>query len=1066
MKNILLLLLFISSSILAQGVIISARPPQLTIESKDLGAFELGTTATDSLLAIVNTRRLEIDSATTYGGVSATIYDSTLTYGDSLWFYITFSIDSVGNFTDYIYGYNTGLLTDTATVTYSVYSTVPSLTAPQNLAITDSSDGLYLDWDNDDDVNGFNIYRSTDDATYSLLTTVAASYYDDTDIIEALRYYYYVEGFTTDSTSSPSDTVNGLSLVTTGNYAAVIYIDSSATDSTTQDGSYDDPYSSLADVSWESLDEDYDSTNIRIFFKGGYQYVGGINMPDVDATESQPIIISSYGSTERYVLRQSSYTATTNIIRLTDLTNGSSYITFENAEINGYRWVSARKTSHITFDNIYCHFYTEADPYLASGTPFDVKYSDMNIYMTIKNSIFVGGVSASNVLDNLLDFQRSHSVLIENSYFKDVNHVLLGTDRANYITIRNNRFYNTYHGALNIQTDNTTPVTDYLVENNYFERNGFGDMYLTVNPQGTIANVYLNGQDIIFRNNLLTKTGGYGSYLNPALELRASSQGGTVSGVRVYNNNIYDNYSVGLRIYLQSTATGLTDNEIFNNAFIDNGEDELSGADSTSIVLTNYTLPVVSPTDNNITYNYFSSLDNSTYDQYRSAFYDANEYNSTDYSFSNNVDGAFSTVPFDDPTDSTVITYWDATGSQNFLDSLQINFNPTTALQNKGRHLATVTSTSGTNLTVSDGKVFFDGFSWLDGDSIVVTYSDGSKEYDRISSISGNVLTLNTGVTTGGSYVDVVNEQLGGYRNSGVDIGMFEYNENDTLAPSNLSFGEVYVSSDTARFLLNFRTNFATTSLSFQLAETNDTDELADNAVTPIPSPILGTSGISVTSHKNGSLDLGKTYYYRWVLTNSEGTTTGAIQTYVHNEPSEVTGNVVAYPSTDMDDHSYGGGGSYTTNRVGNYSGSSFATGIRFTDITIPFEATIDSAYIEVTANSSLSNTDCNTRTYGELRVSPDSVVTFEYSSVHMGSRDDSVTTAYTDTTLAAWTSETSYKIYVTSIVQELVDSSAYVSQPMAFFIKDNSSTSGAYRTFYNFENGSKYARIKVWFTE
>ena len=1078
-----LLFLFLSFNLFAQGIIFKA--PRINIPDVNLGVSDTSSTLdTNTVSATVNTRRCVVDSIVSSDTTTLkvqTIVSGLVEYGTTSNFTILTDISTEGNYSKSLYVYHTARQrVDTVSVTWSVQIGEGAISAPTSLAITDSADGLYLDWDNNtESISGYKIYRSTDNSTYSLLTTVTNSYYDDTDIIEALRYYYYVTAYKSTESSS-SDTVNSKSLVTLASYDAVIYIDSStAVVDTLQTGTYTAPYNSLSDVIWEDLDVDYASTKIKVFIKGGYEYLGGISMLDVDASASSPIIIDVYGSLERPTLRLSSYTSSTNIIQLaaTGGTTASSYITFKNMEVVGYRWVYARKTQYITFDNCYFHFYTEEDPYLASGTPFDVKYSDATpVYMTIKNCIFVGGISqdaAIDRLDNLVDFQRSNYVLVENNYFRNVNHVLLGTDRANYFVIRGNRFYNTLHGALNIQTDNSTPVTNYLVENNYFERSGIGYDDFDLNPQGSAAYVYLNGQYIIFRNNLIKQSGGHTSYTMPALDIKASSQGLSTSYNRVYNNTIYNNYGIGLQFLFSATGTEMTDNYVFNNAFVKNGDDELTyggslvGTDSTSIMIDDENL-TYSPSGNYVTYNYFGSEAKQIHSFSNvHQFYTSNAYTGTGISFSNNIDNSYSNVPFDDATDSISVVYWGANEEPNFLDSLALNFNPTSELQNTGRHVANITSTSGATITVDDAKPFFSGYSWLDGDSIVVTYSDGSFEYDRIGSISGSVLTLETGVTSGGLYVDVVNSQLGRYSGSGVDIGMFEYQTTDTLVPSNLSPFVVYASSDSASFGLNFYTNYGTTDVVFQIALTNDTDDLDANSTVPIPSPVLGTSESSTINHGVGSLALGQTYYYRWKLTNTKGTTTGSVQSYIHEAPTAVTGETSSILANNYDDLAYySGGTNNSVNYIGNVTPTSVNVALRFPSITVAQSSTIDSAFITVTANGDYSNTNCNLRVYGELRESPDSVLVFTPSGAVMAARSDSVTTAYVDTTMGAWTQDVEYRINVTTIVQELVNTHNYSSQPISFFIKDNASTTGANRRFYRYEDGSKYPRVNIFYTE
>ena len=1003
-------------------------------------------------------------------------------------------VSTVGNFSETITTDNTATNSDeSVTVTWSVQAAEGSISAPTSLAITDSADGLYLDWDNNtESISGYKIYRSTDNFTYSLLTTVVNSYYNDTDIIEALRYYYYVTAYKSTESAS-SDTVNSKSLVTLANYDAVIYIDSTA--GATRNGTYAQPYKYLSEVVWEDLDEGtYGSdTKIKIFIKGGYHYVGGIEMLDVDASANSPIIIDVYGSTERYILRPTVLTSTDYLIKFaqdnTDAGTGSTYITLKNAEIVSRKWINLQNGSYFTFDNCFFHHLSNTNPdYTApdGGLPFNHKWSSTapNIYLTVKNCIFEGAFYSYGAYSDMIGLRKSKYALFENNIFKNIPHVLLSTNSADYIVIRNNIFYNQYHANLNIQGE----CDYYLVENNYFIQGGLGKRFDAVQTGYFVqddlrAGLYLNGNNIIFRHNLVAKHGSprvtpsSSSYdFLTAIEMRSSVDAlGTVTPVyynRMYNNTVYNSYGVAFSMQLGGTDAGLGNysNTIFNNAFVVTGDETWktiysNNADSAAIWLydSHSTKDFVG---NIIEYNYVSNLTNQIL-YGTSTQYDINDLNNSAFVTSNNIYG--DTDVFDSPVDSISLTYWGANGSiDDFLDSLQTAFNPASELQNSGRHLATVTSntTSSATLPVSDGKAFFSGFGWLEGDSIRITYGE-SISYNRISSISGNTLYLaESGSYTSGSYVDLVNSQLGSYSGSGVPIGMFDYQTTDTLAPSSLLPFVVYATSDSANFGLNFKTNYGTTDVVFQIATYNSEDELNDNSFIPIPSPVLGSGGTSTINHGVNGLSLGQTYYYRWKLTNTKGTTTGSVQTYTHEEPIAVSGETNSSVANDYDDLGYYSGGTSSTNYVGDVSGTDVNTALRFPSITVAQSSTIDSAFITVTASGNYSGTNCNIRVYGELRESPDSVLVFTPSGAVMAARSDSVTTAYVDTTMGAWTQDVEYRFNVTSIVQELINTHNYSSQPISFFLKDNTSTASANRRFYNYESGSKYPRVNIFYTE
>lgn len=73
------------------------------------------------------------------------------------------------------------------------FTLVSQLQSPANLTIMSSSGKNTLTWDPADGVNLYNVYRSTDPyGTYSLITTISTTSYEDTDLSASDKYFYYV----------------------------------------------------------------------------------------------------------------------------------------------------------------------------------------------------------------------------------------------------------------------------------------------------------------------------------------------------------------------------------------------------------------------------------------------------------------------------------------------------------------------------------------------------------------------------------------------------------------------------------------------------------------------------------------------------------------------------------------------------------------------------------------------------------------------------------------------------------------------------------------------------------
>lgn len=812
-------------------------------------------------------------------------------------YYAKFNADvsTVGTFTD------TLTLNSTAKnnsknvlITWTVYADEPSGSpnAPTLLAITDSTDtdnGMGLNWaDNTElDLAHYIVEKSINGSDFEQADIAYTSNYLDANIIEALRYYYRVAAVDQDGNiSSYSSTVNAKSLTKASKWTTVIYIDSNA--SAGGNGSYLTPYNSTSSVTFTAL-----SAGTKIMFKGGYQYFGQLNFNNANGTSSSPIVLTSYGSQNRYKLRNSSYSSTTFV---TDASS-SNYLTIANAEIIGRKWLYGRTLSHLTIDNCNFKHYnnTNTDYTCPDGQPpVDLGYID-NAYLTFRNSILEGAFVSVGLYSDLVSVVRTSYYLFENNYFRNVPHVLLGTTSSSYGVIRNNRFYNLYHANLNVQGN----ANNILLENNYFEKAGIGidDGTLTSLGDKTVGGLYLIGSQLIFRNNILKKHGSPRSVYDylPGIDI-ISTYNVFLSYVvdsynnRIYNNTIYDNYSVGMRMWLSDTGTKLENIKTFNNAFVKNGDltwknYSIYEADSVQIMLFDDNSSVA-PSSNYFNYNYFgAALDNVYYQGEK----DANEVNTNGFYFTNNLAGSYNVYEFGSDSIITPLSWTPTQAGISFWDSLKVKFNPNSTLQDSGQHLTTVSSSvsSSTNLIVADSRVFFSGHGWLQGDSIVITKSS-SKEYSRISSInnSTNTLTLANAVTaSAGDYVDVVNSIQGEYNGDGVDIGAVEYYYIDTTpkAPQILAYNNTSVADDSMRLQITFKTNYSNTTVQLIL-NTDSLEILNGNYSQGInPSEISGSGGNTISYKIVTPVTQSVTYYYKWILTNSIGSTNSGVKSYVHS---------------------------------------------------------------------------------------------------------------------------------------------------------------------------------------
>jgi hypothetical protein len=144
---------------------------------------------------------------------------------------------------------------------------------------------------------------------------------------------------------------------------------------------------------------------------------------------------------------------------------------------------------------------------------------------------------------------------------------------------------------------------------------------------------------------------------------------------------------------------------------------------------------------------------------------------------------------------------------------------------------------------------------------------------------------------------------------------------------------------------------------------------------------------------------------------------------------------------------------------VGANSNNHYSTGIRFASVIIPNEATITAAYLTFVSAGNDSGTTCNANIYGENANNPATYSTY----TDFAGRE--LTSAVSWSGVGVWSLDSSYNSPdISTILQTIVDRAGWVSgNAMAFYIKDNSSSTSAFREPYSIEeNAGKAAKLHV----
>ena len=159
------------------------------------------------------------------------------------------------------------------------------------------------------------------------------------------------------------------------------------------------------------------------------------------------------------------------------------------------------------------------------------------------------------------------------------------------------------------------------------------------------------------------------------------------------------------------------------------------------------------------------------------------------------------------------------------------------------------------------------------------------------------------------------------------------------------------------------------------------------------------------------------------------------------------------YVSDGSDDaYVHSGGSIQLTGFIsfGEASGDRHA-GIKFRNVAIPRNSTINWANVYFIAAGTLTGTTCNARIYGEASANPNS---FSSYADFMGR---TLTSAYVDwNNVPAWTSGNQYvSPNIKTIIQEIVNRGDWDSgDNLALFFKNNGSSTGARRASYGYEDG------------
>ena len=495
---------------------------------------------------------------------------------------------------------------------------------------------------------------------------------------------------------------------------------------------------------------------------------------DTQLVAQNNAVYTSYG-TGRAKLQLPSLTTNDFVISAAS----KSGVAVSNLEIIGRRWVSVKGGSNLTFDNIYCHHYSTAEDHLAlDGT--GVFYGDYtyNLYLTVKNSIFIGGFPQVNVANDMFNFIKSSYILFENNYFRDFPHSLLGFGKgSHHIVIRGNRVYNTYHHGLYLLEDGSLEY-DFVVEYNFFERSGNGQRG-TNNPtlyNGEIGAFGMDSYNSIYRYNVVKRMGvPRRKWDNPGgARLNSPSH-----DVRVYNNVFdYPYETFTLTTNLDDGDNQLANNYIFNNAVTRGGDTSwvrFTGvnADSVQMLVWDWNT-TYNPSGNVEEYNYFGSDGNNLYSISPLIIRTTNTTDFTGHIFQNNIDSYLAYSTFDAPDDSVLnYIYWvPETSRGDLYDSVLVKYNGKAPLIDAGRPHTYVSGTqTNDTLTVVDARVFFDGWNWLDGDSIKV---DTFRVKILGVNTTTNKLALSATVTaTDGQGIYLINKYTNdAYKGSEINIGI------------------------------------------------------------------------------------------------------------------------------------------------------------------------------------------------------------------------------------------------------------------------------------------------------
>ena len=276
------------------------------------------------------------------------------------------------------------------------------------------------------------------------------------------------------------------------------------------------------------------------------------------------------------------------------------------------------------------------------------------------------------------------------------------------------------------------------------------------------------------------------------------------------------------------------------------------------------------------------------------------------------------------------------------------------------------------------------------------------------------------------------------------DIGTYEFNGGSTN--SALSIDSIFtsnLSSTSVTLKCEVNTGNQSTTIRFHW----DTDSLfwANNQLAN-NSPLMNNG---TANYNLANLTPNTTYYYRAQVSNASGSYTSFVKSFITPQPNQTTITDTFYMNSEADDIMYyNGSANSVTSRFGETSNIYRGIEQIYKNLSIPQNAQITSAVLEVKANVSNSGIVVGD-IYSDLRDDPSSVMS--YTQYNGNTNFSSVSYQYS---AQAYTAGNFYQIDITNVVQNRVNHSNWTNgDNLGIIIKGNTNLSSAYREITRAEN-------------